>query len=85
MSREEWHDGRLVDLAVRVLDGEVAWCDGVLRSPAHDNRPAELSLDDVVASGRAAYCWLDVVVWLRDVPRHHGWAGGASTDHEPGH
>jgi hypothetical protein len=51
---------------------------------APDDRPAEFSLADVVAAGRAAYCWLDVIVTLRDVARHLGPATGASTAREPG-
>ena len=51
---------------------------------APDDRPAEFSLADVVAAGRAAYCWLDVIVTLRDVARHLGPATGATTAREPG-
>ena len=40
---------------------------------------------DVVAAGRAAFCWLDVVVTLRTVARHLGPAARASTACEPGH
>ncbi|MGY1706539.1 hypothetical protein ACI79C_18380 [Geodermatophilus sp. SYSU D00697] len=72
-----------MDLALRVSDEQVR-DEAVPRSPA-EVPPAELSVDDVVASGRAAYCWLDVVVWLRSVTRHPRWAAGVSTDREPGH
>ncbi|MGY1690664.1 hypothetical protein [Geodermatophilus sp. SYSU D01105] len=82
--RPRWDDGQLMDLALRVSD-EQARDDAAPRSRAPVRRPAELSVDDVVASGRAAYCWLDVVVWLRDVTRHPRWAAGVSTDREPGH
>ncbi len=67
-----WDDGHLMGLAVQVLDGQEACGEGSPTTAAQDHRPAELSLADVVAAGRAAYCWLDVLVGLRNVMRHHG-------------
>ena len=64
--RPRWDDGQLLALVAEVLDEEPP------ASPAQLDQPAELSLADVVAAGRAAYCWLDVVVTLRDVTRHQG-------------
>ena len=65
--RPRWDDGQLLTLVAEVLDD-----DELTGSSAPAGRPAELSLADVVAAGRAAYCWLDVVVTLRDVTRHQG-------------
>ena len=65
--RPRWDDGQLLTLVAEVLDD-----DELTGSSAPAGRPAELSLADVVAAGRAAYCWLDVVVTLRDVTRHRG-------------
>lgn len=62
--RPRWDDGQLMALVAEVMDEELPG------SPAQADRPAELSLADVVAMGRAAYCWLDVVVTLRNVTRH---------------
>ena len=62
--RPRWDDGQLLALVAEVLDEELPG------SPALADRPAELSLADIVAAGRAAYCWLDVVVTLRNVTRH---------------
>jgi hypothetical protein len=80
-----WDDDQLMTLLTEVLaDPEVDRAEA--RTPAApDDRPAELSLEDVVAAGRAAFCWLDVVVSLRNVARHRGPAAGASTACEPGH
>jgi hypothetical protein len=77
--RPQWDDGRLVGLAVEVLDGDEARPGRSTTSAAPDDSPAELSLADVVAAGQAAYCWLDVMVTLRNVTRHHGPLRGAST------
>jgi hypothetical protein len=52
---------------------------------AQPEAPAELSLEDVVAAGRAAFCWLDVVVSLRNAERHQASVTGASTIHEGDH
>ena len=79
-----WDDDRLMTLLTEVLDPDADRAGGPT-SAAQDDRPAELSLEDVVAAGRAAFCWLDVVVTLRNVSRHHGPAAGASTAWEPGH
>ncbi len=65
--RPRWDDGQLLTLVAEVLDEEE-----LTGSSAPAGRPAELSLADVVAAGRAAYCWLDVIVTLRNVTRHHG-------------
>jgi hypothetical protein len=93
---DRWDDGQLMPLLTRVLDDREADCAerpppvaphdcAILPPPAApDDRPAEFSLADVVAAGRAAYCWLDVIVTLRDVARHLGPATGASTAREPG-
>lgn len=83
--RPGWNAGRRMDLAVLVLNREEAHRDEVKMSSAPDRRPAQLPLADVVAEGRAAYCWLDVVVSLRSVTRHQEWGTGASTGPEPRH
>ena len=72
--RPRWDDGQLMALVAEVLDEE-----DLLGSPAPAGRPAELSLADVVAAGRAAYCWLDVIVTLRNVTRHQE----AEVEHRP--
>ena len=82
--RPRWDDGQMIGLAVEVLDGEEARRDGLAAPAATDRGPAELALADVVAAGRAAYCWLDVIVTLRNVTRHHGPVAGASPRPEPG-
>ena len=64
--RPRWDDGQLLALVAEVLDEQLP------ASPAQADQPAELSLADVIAAGRAAYCWLDVIVTLRNVTRHHG-------------
>lgn len=71
--RPRWEDGQLVALVGDVLDDEYLVQDDedLLGSSAPAGRPAEISLADVVAAGRAAYCWLDVIVTLRNVTRHH--------------
>lgn len=80
---DRWDDGQLMTLLAVVLDDREADCAERPPPAAPDDRPAGLSLADVVAAGRAAYCWLDVIVTLRDVARHHGPAAGASTACEP--
>ena len=77
-------DRRLMTLLTGVLDDPEADCAEAPTSAAQDDEPAELSLEDVVAAGRAAFCWLDVVVTVRDLARHLGPAAGASTACEPG-
>jgi hypothetical protein len=93
---DRWDDGQLMTLLAVVLDDREADCaeltlpvapDDCAQLPppaAPDDCAAEFSLADVVAAGRAAYCWLDVIVTLRDVARHLGPATGASTAREPG-
>lgn len=80
-----WDDGQLMTLLTGVLDDPEADCAEAPTSAALDDQPAELSLEDVVAAGRAAFCWLDVVVTLRDLSRHLGPAAGASTALGSGH
>ncbi len=74
-----WDDDQLMVLVAEVLDGEAP-----TGTSAQPEPPAELSLEDVVAAGRAAFCWLDVVVSLRNVERHRASVTGASTTREPG-
>ena len=71
-------DRRLMTLLTEV-PGPEADRAAVPTSDPEDDRPAELSLADVVAAGRAAFCWLDVVVTVRDLARHLGPAAGTST------
>jgi hypothetical protein len=60
--RPRWDDERLMTLMTEVLDGEEPpW------SSVQAGRSAEPKLADVVAAGRAAYCWLDTVVTLRSI------------------
>jgi hypothetical protein len=80
-----WDDGQLMTLLTGVLDDPEADCAEAPTSAAPNDQPAELSLEDVVAAGRAAFCWLGVVVTLRNVARHLGPTAGASTACEPGH
>ena len=79
-----WDDDQLMTLLTEVLDPEADRAEAPTPA-AQDDRPAELSLEDVVAAGRAAFCWLDVVVTMRDLARHIGPAAGASTAGEPEH
>ena len=79
-----WDDGQLLTLLTGVLDDPEADCAEAPTSAAQDDEPAELSLEDVVAAGRAAFCWLDVVVTVRDLARHLGPTAGAPTAGEPG-
>jgi hypothetical protein len=79
-----WDDGRLMTLLTGVLDDPEADCAEAPTSAAQDDEPAELSLEDVVAAGRAAFCWLDVVVTVRDLARHLGPTTGTPTAGEPG-
>ena len=78
-----WDDRRLETLLTQVPDPEADRA-GAPASTAGGDRPAELSLEDVVAAGRAAFCWLDVVVTMRDLARHLGPAARPSTACEPG-
>lgn len=78
-----WDDDRLMTLLTEVLDPDADRAGGPT-SAAQDDRPAELSLEDVVAAGRAAFCWLDVVVTVRDLARHLGPDAGAPAAGEPG-
>ncbi|SHN62921.1 hypothetical protein SAMN05660350_01101 [Geodermatophilus obscurus] len=80
-----WDDGQLMTLLTEVLDDPEADCAEASTSATSDDRPAEISLEDVVAAGRAAFCWLDVVVTLRDVARQLGPAAGVPTACEPEH
>jgi hypothetical protein len=83
--RLRWGDGQLWGLAVQELDGKDAAGDDLTTSSAGDPLPAEISLADVVTAGRAACCWLDVIVHLRNVIRRHGSDAGHSTDRDPSH
>ncbi|WP_448620900.1 hypothetical protein [Geodermatophilus sp. URMC 65] len=74
-----WDDGQLMTLLTGVLDDPEADCAEAPTSAARDDEPAELSLEDVVAAGRAAFCWLDVVVTVRDLARHLGPTTGTPT------
>ena len=80
-----WDDDRLAALLTGVVDDPDADRSEAPTSAAPDDEPAGISLEDVVAAGRAAFCWLDVVVVLRDVARHLGPTAGAWTACEPGH
>jgi len=80
-----WDDDQLITLLTEVLDDQGADCAEHPLSAVPDDQPAELSLEDVVAAGRAAFCWLDVVVTLRNVAQHLGPTAGASVAHQPGH
>ena len=79
-----WDDDQLMTLLTEVLDDPDTDCPGAPASAAQDDEPAELSLEDVVAAGRAAFCWLDAVVTVRDLARHLGPTAGAPTAGEPG-
>jgi hypothetical protein len=76
-------DRRLMTLLTEVPGPEADRAEAPTSTP-EDDRPAELSLADVVAAGRAAFCWLDVVVTMRDLARHLGPAAGASTGRASG-
>jgi hypothetical protein len=79
-----WDDRRLMTLLTEVPGPEADRAEAPTSAPGGD-RPAELSLEDVVAAGRAAFCWLDAVVTVRDLARHLGSTAGAPTVGEPGH
>ena len=82
----EWGAGdRLVALLTGVRDDVEDDRADAPTSDAQDDQPAGISLEEVVAAGRAACCWLDVVVWLRNVGRHQEPVTGASTAGESGH
>ena len=79
-----WDDDQLMTLLTEVLDAPDTDCPGAPASTAQDDRPAELSLEDVVAAGRAAFCWLDAVVTVRELARDLEPGAGTSTACEPG-
>ena len=72
-----WDDDRLTALLTGVLDDPDADGAQAPTSAAPGDRPAAISLEDVVTAGRAAFCWLDVVVTVRNAARHLGPAAGA--------
>ena len=76
-------DRRLMTLLTEVPGPEADRAEAPTSAP-EDDRPAELSLADVVAAGRAAFCWLDVVVTVRDLARHLGPTTGTPTAGESG-
>lgn len=80
-----WDDDRLMALLTGLLDDPEVDCAEASTSAAPNDQPAKLSLEDVVAAGRAAFCWLDVVVSLRNAERHQASVTGASTAHEGDH
>jgi hypothetical protein len=77
-------DDQLVTLLTALLDDEEANRAEASTSAARNDQPAELFLEDVVAAGRAAFCWLDVVVTVRHLGRHLGRTARASAGWEPG-
>ncbi len=68
-------DERVMGLMAEVLEAEQDGCDASPTSSVRDDRPAELSLEDVVAAGRGAFVWLDVIESLRNVTRDLGEGG----------
>ena len=68
---------QLMTLLTGRLDDPEADCAEASTSAAPNDQPVEFSLEDVAAAGRAAFCWLDVVVTLRNVARRVGPAAGA--------
>jgi len=80
-----WADDRLVALLTGVRDDEEDERAEVSTPAAQDDQPAGISLEAVVTAGRAAFCWLDVVVSLRNAHRHQESVTGASTAGESGH
>jgi len=80
-----WGDDQLMTLLTGGRDDEEDGCVEVPASAAQDDRSAGITLEDVAAAGRAAFCWLDVVVSLRNVTRHREFVTGASTAGESGH
>ncbi len=80
-----WGDDQLMTLLTEVLDNPEADCAQAPTSAAEDDQPAGISLEAVVTGGRAAFCWLDVVVSLRTADRHQESVTGASTAGESGH
>ncbi len=80
-----WDDDRLMALLRAVLGDQEADRAGNPALAAPDDQPAGISLADVVAAGRAAFCWLDVVVTLRNVDRHQEPVMRASTALDSGH
>ena len=82
---EWWAGDRLVALLTGVRDDVEDDRADAPTSDAQDDQPAGISLEDVVAAGRAACCWLDVVAWLRKVPRPAGSVRGPWPAGESGH
>ena len=76
-------DRRLMTLLTGVPGPEADRAEAPTSAP-EDDRPAELSLADVVAAGRAAFCWLDAIVTVRELARHLGPGAGDPTAGEPG-
>jgi hypothetical protein len=68
-------DERVMGLMAEVLEAEQAGCDASPTSSVRDDRPAELSLEDVAAAGRAAFVWFDVVDSMRNVTGDLGQGG----------
>ena len=81
--RCSWDDGQVRRLVAQAVDNGEADCDESPTSAAQDHRPADRFLADVVDAGRAAFVWLDVVVFVRHVTRHGGSPRGTPTHHEP--
>jgi len=79
-----WDDEQLVTLLTGLLDDQEANRAEAPTSAARNDQRAELVLEDVVAAGRAAFCWLDVVVTMRLLGRHLGLTARASAGCEPG-
>lgn len=67
-----WDDDRLMALLTGLLDDPGVDCAEASTSAAPNDQPAKLSLEDVVAAGRAAFYWLDVVVTCRAWPDTSG-------------
>ncbi len=72
-----WDDDQLTALVTGGPDDPDGDRSEAPTSAAPDDEPAGISLEDVVAAGRAACCWLDVVVTVRNAARHLGPAAGA--------
>jgi hypothetical protein len=72
-----WDDDRLTALLTGVADDPDGGRAEAPTSAAPDDEPAGISLEDVVTAGRAAFCWLDVVVTVRNAARHVGPTAGA--------
>ncbi|WP_448639734.1 hypothetical protein [Geodermatophilus sp. URMC 63] len=79
-----WEDGQLITLLTERLDDPDGDYPGAPPSGAQQDRPAEFSLEDVVAAGRAAFCWLEVVVTVRELARPLQPTAGTSAGDESG-